>query len=322
MLLVKSGTNEYVLQFDPTNNVAHQTWLAFADGTEGSVLDGDPWVAVYHDTTRTDYNWNGVDSFAHGEGAFILDDDHCWCEALFMATNGGGKSYCGWSPGGAGVGTAFSNGCHSGGPLELYFSSGSMATPSPTSAPPSSPSPSAPPQVSAFGDPHLTNVYGERFDLMRQGKVLLINIPRGKPVEYALLAAQADVRRMGVQCADMYFQRLNITGAWADEVHAGGLTFDAETTHEAGAGWAKFGPLKLKVVHGRTEAGIPYLNFYAKHLGKAGFAVGGLLGEDDHTEVSTPEAECGKKELSLSRVGKTRLAPSSAPSSIAVASLD
>ncbi|CAK0910297.1 unnamed protein product [Prorocentrum cordatum] len=155
---------------------------------------------------------------------------------------------------------------------------------------------------------------------MRQGKVLLINIPRGKPVEDALLVAEADVRRMGAQCADMYFRRLNITGAWADEAHAGGLTFDAKTAHEAGAGWTKFGPLELKVVRGRTDQGVPYLNFYAKHLGKAGFAVGGLLGEDDHTEAATPAAECGKQLSLARRAAPTRAAPSSAPSSVAMAS--
>ncbi|CAK0837887.1 unnamed protein product, partial [Prorocentrum cordatum] len=195
---------------------------------------------------------------------------------------------------------------------------GALSRASPADSP--TPIPTAPPQVSAFGDPHLTNVYGERFDLMRQGKVLLINIPRGKPVEDALLVAEADVRRMGAQCADMYFQRLNITGAWADEAHAGGLTFDAKTAHEAGAGWTKFGPLELKVVRGRTDQGVPYLNFYARHLGKAGFAVGGLLGEDDHTEAATPAAECGKQLSLARRAAPTRAAPSSAPSSVAMAS--
>merc|ERR1719382_208783 len=32
---------------------------------------------------------------------------------------------------------------------------------------------------SAVGDPHLENVHGERFDLMKPGKHVLINIPRG-----------------------------------------------------------------------------------------------------------------------------------------------
>lgn len=171
------------------------------------------------------------------------------------------------------------------------------------------------PGAAATGDPHMQNVHGERFDLMRQGKVVLIEIPRGKHVENALLVVEADARRLGEHCADMYFQRLNITGAWADEAHAGGLTFDAHTARESRAEWQKFGPLELKVVHGRTEKDILYLNFYVKHLGVAGFDVGGLLGEDDHSWVATPEGEC-VNTVSLSKAGSDG---HSAASSVAAA---
>jgi len=157
---------------------------------------------------------------------------------------------------------------------------------------------------SATGDPHLVNIHGERFDLMRQGKAVLLNIPRGKQIEDALLVVEADVGRLGGHCADMYFQRLNITGMWADETHAGGLTFDAQTAREARADWAKIGPLELKVVHGHTEKGFPYLNFFVKHLHAAGFAVGGLLGEDDHSGIATPEQACQTRvALSRSKAG-------------------
>jgi len=171
------------------------------------------------------------------------------------------------------------------------------------------------PGAAATGDPHMQNIHGERFDLMKQGKVVLIEIPRGKLVENALLVVEADARRLGGHCADMYFQHLNITGAWADEAHAGGLAFDAHTARESRAEWQKFGPLELKVVHGRTEKDIPYLNFYVKHLGVAGFDVGGLLGEDDHSWVATPEGEC-VNTVSLSKVGSDG---HSAASSVAVA---
>ena len=70
----------------------------------------------------------------------------------------------------------------------------------------------APTPATATGDPHLQNVHGERFDLMTPGKVTLVNIPRGKRVEDALLAVEADARRLGGHCADMYFQTVNITG--------------------------------------------------------------------------------------------------------------
>ncbi|CAK0880679.1 unnamed protein product [Prorocentrum cordatum] len=38
------------------------------------------------------------------------------------------------------------------------------------------------PAASATGDPHLQNIHGERFDLMRPGNAVLIQIPRGEPV--------------------------------------------------------------------------------------------------------------------------------------------
>ena len=149
------------------------------------------------------------------------------------------------------------------------------------------------PVASATGDPHLQNIHGERFDLMREGTAMLIHVPRGKPVEGALLVVKADGVRLGSQCADMYFQALNITGAWADEVQTGGFAFTAQGGRDMRS-WTKVGPLELKVVRGHTKQGIDYLNFFVKHLGRAGFAVGGLLGEDDHTEAATPSEECGR----------------------------
>jgi hypothetical protein len=70
--------------------------------------------------------------------------------------------------------------------------------------------------AAAVGDPHLQNVHGERFDLMKPGKHVLINIPRGVGAEKSLLRVQADARHLGGKCADMYFQEVNVTGSWAD----------------------------------------------------------------------------------------------------------
>ena len=167
-----------------------------------------------------------------------------------------------------------------------------MPTPAPTPA-----------AASATGDPHLENIHGERFDLMKPGKVVLVQIPRGSSADDSLLTVEADAHQLGGFCADMYFQMLNITGAWADKVRAGGITF---TTREAREGtfqissWTKFGPLELKVAHGHTHEGIKYLNFYVKHLGLAGAVVGGLLGEDDHVDAATPGEGC-KKTMALSK---------------------
>merc|ERR1719161_2738689 len=89
-------------------------------------------------------------------------------------------------------------------------------TPHPT-FPPGAPMSGAAGGVAATGDPHLQNIHGERFDLMKLGKHVLINIPRGERADKALLRVRADAQRMGGQCTDMYFQEVNITGAWVQE---------------------------------------------------------------------------------------------------------
>jgi len=152
--------------------------------------------------------------------------------------------------------------------------------------------------AAAVGDPHLQNIHGERFDLMKEGRHVLINIPRGQGAEQAMLRVQADARRLGGQCADMYFQELNVTGSWAEAKQAGGYHYSVSQSDLETPGWAAFGKVELKVVQGRTDSGLRYLNVYVKHLARAGFAVGGLLGEDDHEDVITPPETCAQK-LSL-----------------------
>jgi len=138
----------------------------------------------------------------------------------------------------------------------------------------------------------LQNVYGERFDLMKPGKHTLIQIPRDESADRTLLRVQADAVQLGVQCTDMYFEELNITGAWAEIKRTGGLHFHARDAGDGNPKWEHLGKLEVKVAHGLTHDGSQYLNFYVKHLGRAGFAVGGLLGEDDHTEEAMPSEEC------------------------------
>ena len=88
------------------------------------------------------------------------------------------------------------------------------------------------------------------------------------------------------------FQEINITGQWVEAKLAGGLRFQAPGVADESPNWMTFGKVQVKVAHGHTGQGIHYLNFYVKHLGHAGFAVGGLLGEDDHEDAMTPPAGC------------------------------
>jgi len=170
----------------------------------------------------------------------------------------------------------------------------------------------------AVGDPHLQNVHGERFDLMKPGKHVLINIPRGVTGEKSLLQVQAEARHLSGQCADMYFQEVNVTGSWAEANKAGGYHYSVEQGDADTPEWVAFGKVGLKIVHGRTDSGLKYLNVYVKHLGRAGFAVGGLLGEDDHEDVITPPAGCDQR-MSLVDTDEQPLKAPSGPS-VAVAS--
>jgi hypothetical protein len=173
--------------------------------------------------------------------------------------------------------------------------------------------------ASAVGDPHLQNIHGERFDLLKAGKHVLINIPLGMSAENALLRVQADARRLGGQCADMYFQQLNVTGSWAEAQRAGGYHYSVSERDIEAPEWVAFGKVELKVVHGRTDSGLLYLNLYVKHLGRAGFAVGGLLGEDDHEDVSAAPDSCAQR-LALVDGSQSERSPSAV--SVAVASFE
>jgi len=172
----------------------------------------------------------------------------------------------------------------------------------------------APSGVAAVGDPHLQNVRGDRFDVMQEGNHVLINIPRGMSAETSLLRVTAAAVRLGRHCADMYFQVINITGSWAEAKHVGGYHYSVSQGVATSGRWAAFGKVELKVVHGRMESGITYLNFYAKHLGRTGFDVGGLLGLDDHDDVMTPPAACFK-QMSLKALKTTETSLQSFPNS-------
>jgi hypothetical protein len=159
------------------------------------------------------------------------------------------------------------------------------------------PAPSAP-TVKAFGDPHLVNVHGERFDIFQEGTHVLLLIPKGA-FEKAFLNVVAEARRSGVACSDLYFKTLNVTGKWAEEIRKGGLQYFASRPSKATSEtWMHFRSVDLKVRWGHTGDGIEYLNLFVRHLGMTGFQVGGLLGEDDHKEIATRTKGC-KQTVSL-----------------------
>ena len=152
--------------------------------------------------------------------------------------------------------------------------------------------------VKAVGDPHLVNMYGQKFDIYHTGVHTLIRVPK-TDAGRTMLKVAADVQQFGGAGADLYFREMNITGRWVPRKK--GLFFNAQRkSKKYAARWLNLGKMKLKVVWGHTHKGVKYLNFFVKHLNEISnkFAVGGLLGEDDHTAVSTPKRKC-KRTVTL-----------------------
>jgi len=142
--------------------------------------------------------------------------------------------------------------------------------------------------VSASGDPHLVNQYGQRFDLGQAGVHVLLHIPKGARPKATYFHVAADAQRLGNTCADLYFQNINITGKWVNM--RGGLQFSVNA--KTRAKWMHFGRIQLKVVHGHTNDEKKYLNIFVKGIGKERLPVGGLLGGDDHTLAAKVSEDC------------------------------
>jgi hypothetical protein len=160
--------------------------------------------------------------------------------------------------------------------------------------------------VSAKGDPHLVNVYGQRFDLAQPGSHTMILIPRRSAPSSALLDVAASVHQIGGHCADIYIRTLTISGRWVEEAQPRKPTkrslrysaLEPIANGDGGTRWKKYGHVQLKVVWGRTGAGVRYLNLLVRNLNHAGHSVGGLLGEDDHAAAAQQVARC-RRSVSL-----------------------
>ncbi|CAK0904449.1 unnamed protein product, partial [Prorocentrum cordatum] len=157
-------------------------------------------------------------------------------------------------------------------------------------------------QVSATGDPHLVNVYGQRFDLMQPGNHTMLLIPRGAPPSATLLGVVARAEHIGKACSEMYIVALTVTGQWVAGVpgaqrlgEAWNMQYFANKPAQrgsSGAGWNTYGNIRMKVNWGHTVGGVKYINLLVRNLAHSGYTVGGLLGEGDHTFASTPMAHC------------------------------
>jgi len=167
--------------------------------------------------------------------------------------------------------------------------------------------------TSAVGDPHLVNMYGQHFDVLREGNHTLIQVPRHAAPEATLLKVIGEAQHLGGACADMYFHSISVKGKWAQELlnslshghrnSSAGFTFLADAAHRSNSThWTRLGAvLDLKIIWGQTITGVRYLNVFVRHLGDVEASVGGLLGADDHSDAQTPQGDC-KRTVSFLQV--------------------
>jgi hypothetical protein len=187
----------------------------------------------------------------------------------------------------------------------------------PTSSPTNSPTAAT---ASAAGDPHLTNTRGQKFDLYKTGQMEFLRVPFASSGKNVNLTLSAMIEQRGGSthtCTrELFITSLSLGGAWLSgrplvlavgEGHTGKLAVLLggvplspspkvvtisehmklhmlnEKQFHIGVGSAS---IEVVYVPGPTH----YLNLRALSLQSLGCKIGGLLGDDDHKDVSTPHA--------------------------------
>jgi len=155
-----------------------------------------------------------------------------------------------------------------------------------------------PDAVSATGDPHLSNIRGEHFDIYQPGNMTLIHVPRHSEPARTLLLVEADAQRMGDACL-VYFQGVTISGLWTNQSKPIQFLASPRDTPEGRTWkeWRQFGSIDLKVV--RRTKGVDYLNIYLRNVGRTSYEVGGLLGLDDHSTVAQMPRQCAHRHAAM-----------------------
>jgi len=161
-----------------------------------------------------------------------------------------------------------------------------------------SPTPTPPDAASATGDPHLSNIRGEHFDVYQPGNMALIHVPRRAEPARTLLLVEAEARRMGDECS-VYFQGVTISGLWTNQSKPIQFLASSRGPPEGRKWkeWVRFGSIDLKVV--RRTKGVDYLNVYIRNLGRTSYEVGGLLGLDDHSTVAKRPRQCAHRHAAM-----------------------
>jgi hypothetical protein len=180
------------------------------------------------------------------------------------------------------------------------------------------------PESTASGDPHFVNVLGQNFDIFKAGEYEALRLPRESPSDQALLSVKTQISNMQHAIEDcspaLYITAVRIEGSWMGNqsilidasqgrmvVYKDGVpqTVPSAFHFDAGHGIGMvlprdgeavlhFGSAQMTV---QQDSQLQHFFFDIKFRGLSylGHQIGGLLGEDDHVDVSTMPSFCAQE---------------------------
>jgi len=87
------------------------------------------------------------------------------------------------------------------------------------------------------GDPHVTNLKGENFDILQVGVFKMLSISESLSVERIpgdvpknLLQLDIEIDRVGQECSEAYIRKVSITGEWVSEMYSGAKLLEVRAT--------------------------------------------------------------------------------------------
>jgi len=177
---------------------------------------------------------------------------------------------------------------------------------------------SAPPAVrsvadpSVLGDPHVWNVKGDKFDMVRPGPVEMLRLPKHaltNEANFTLEAVLTPIKR----CGQTVITEFSISGSSVDALHVM-ATKDGAVIRAADGQTAKSVLRNMEysvdsTLHQKSQllikpynivlkfwvtmqGGLPAFDLHTRGVANLGSDVGGMLGYDDHTDVTKMPAEC------------------------------
>jgi len=171
------------------------------------------------------------------------------------------------------------------------------------------------------GDPHIVNIRGEKFDIWRLGTVQLLRLPETDnhhpQFRFTANVSSEHDTQSDSGCAARYMTSMRFSGSWfgnqevyirlvAGEmrVHVGDKSLITLEKVPIGKSLSVFRPSEALVTVSVGDATINvmpdnavfkphfYLNTEVRNLSSLGLKIGGILGNDDHTEVAQKPASC------------------------------